>query len=125
MDNIFDYTTVPLEGHSIIEASAGTGKTYSIMQIYLRLLIEKRMPPESILVVTFTDAATTELRSRIRGALVQCSRELRGDVGAFTKDNPYFLKYIDHNSDAARESKDIVDAALSSFWMAYRTPRGV
>jgi exodeoxyribonuclease V beta subunit len=59
-------TTVPLAGLQLIEASAGTGKTWTIAALYLRLLCEAKLPVDSILVVTFTEAATAELRSRIR-----------------------------------------------------------
>ena len=50
-----------LNGVKLIEASAGTGKTYTITNLYLRHLLEGRSPAE-ILVVTFTNAATEELR---------------------------------------------------------------
>ena len=64
---------LPLTGRTLIEASAGTGKTYSLAFIYLRLLLgigknsyPKPLNVNEILVVTFTKAATQELRSRIR-----------------------------------------------------------
>jgi len=57
--------TIPLFGKHLIEASAGTGKTYNITRIYLRLLLEKRLSVEQILVMTFTKDATEELRGRI------------------------------------------------------------
>ena len=56
----------PLDGMRLIEASAGTGKTFTIAALYLRLLIESELSVSSILVVTFTEAATEELRDRIR-----------------------------------------------------------
>lgn len=56
---------LPLTGRHLIEASAGTGKTYNITRIYLRLLLEKKLEVQSILVMTFTRAATEELRGRI------------------------------------------------------------
>ena len=59
----------PLEGTSLIEASAGTGKTWTIVGLTLRLLIERAVPLRSILVVTFTNAATAELKERIRREL--------------------------------------------------------
>ena len=65
----FDIVTCPLFGTNLIEASAGTGKTYAIAGLYLRLLLERRLPVHRILVVTFTDAATNELRIRIRQRL--------------------------------------------------------
>lgn len=66
---LLNLTTCPLTGTNLIEASAGTGKTYTISYLYLRLLLERRIPVESILVVTFTEAATEELRSRIRNLI--------------------------------------------------------
>jgi len=57
---------LPLEGRHLIEASAGTGKTFNITRLYLRLLLEKELPVEQILVMTFTRAATTaELKGRL------------------------------------------------------------
>ena len=58
---------VPLEGVRLLEASAGTGKTWTIAALYLRLLLERGLEVPEILVVTFTQAATEELRERIRG----------------------------------------------------------
>ncbi len=61
-----DPKSLPLSGTQLIEASAGTGKTYTIALLYLRLLLEKGLDVSEILVVTFTKAATEELRGRIR-----------------------------------------------------------
>ncbi|MCV9879195.1 exodeoxyribonuclease V subunit beta [Brenneria izbisi] len=66
--------TLPLLGERLIEASAGTGKTYTLAALYLRLLLglgqqsayPRPLLVEEILVVTFTEAATEELRERIR-----------------------------------------------------------
>ena len=63
---IFDVQNVNLEGSNLIEASAGTGKTYSIAILVLRLIIEKNIDIKQILMVTFTKAAVAELESRIR-----------------------------------------------------------
>lgn len=68
---LFDTLSTPLRGKCLIEASAGTGKTFAIASLYLRLVIEQGLSPENILVVTFTDAATKELRDRIRNRLRQ------------------------------------------------------
>ncbi len=57
---------VPLQGRKLIEASAGTGKTYTLALLYLRQLLESKLSVDEILVVTFTRAATEELRHRIR-----------------------------------------------------------
>jgi len=61
-----DPLTVPLTGTNLIEASAGTGKTYAITDLYVRLLLELRLGVSQILVVTYTNAATAELRDRVR-----------------------------------------------------------
>ncbi|WP_434925877.1 UvrD-helicase domain-containing protein [Shewanella sp. HL-SH2] len=65
-----DALNLPFAGSSLIEASAGTGKTYTISGLYLRLLLghggQAPLLCEQILVVTFTNAATEELRDRIR-----------------------------------------------------------
>ena len=65
----FDSINTPLQGYNIIEASAGTGKTHAIADLFLRLILEKKLPISEILVVTFTEAATEELRDRIRKRL--------------------------------------------------------
>ena len=57
--------TLPLHGRQLIEASAGTGKTYNITRLYLRLLLEAELSVEQILVMTFTRAATAELKGRL------------------------------------------------------------
>jgi len=62
---------LPLTGRHLIEASAGTGKTYNITRIYLRMLLERRLSVEQILVMTFTKDATEELRGRIDAFLRQ------------------------------------------------------
>ena len=62
----FNALTVPLDGSNLIEASAGTGKTYSIAILVLRLVLEKKFSLREILMVTFTKAAVAELEQRIR-----------------------------------------------------------
>ena len=77
-------------GRSLVEASAGTGKTWTIAALYLRLLVEPRdggpIGPRGIVVSTFTDAAAQELRQRIRARLqgaqelLAHARQAPGDV---------------------------------------------
>ncbi len=62
---VFDPISAPLFGVNLIEAGAGTGKTYTIASLVLRLLLQRDMGIEQILVVTFTEAATAELRGRL------------------------------------------------------------
>ena len=65
-----------LDGVNQIEASAGTGKTWNICALYVRLLLEKKLAADAILVVTFTKAATAELHERIRSRLVQIAHAM-------------------------------------------------
>ncbi|WP_276485149.1 exodeoxyribonuclease V subunit beta [Paraflavitalea pollutisoli] len=62
----FNATTVPLQDSNLIEASAGTGKTYSIAILVLRLVLEQKISVKEILMVTFTKAAVAELEERVR-----------------------------------------------------------
>ncbi len=67
----FDVDKAPLSGVNLIEASAGTGKTWSLTRLLVRLVTERHREVDRILVVTFTEAATEELRVRVRGALTE------------------------------------------------------
>jgi exodeoxyribonuclease V beta subunit len=77
-----DVFACPLGGIRRIEASAGTGKTWNICGLYLRLLLERGLAVQHILVVTFTNAATAELRERIRQRIVDTLAFVRPDRGA-------------------------------------------
>ena len=72
----FDPIAIELCGTNIVEASAGTGKTYAITTLFVRLLLERGLDPSEILVVTFTDAATAELRDRVRARLLEAEAAL-------------------------------------------------
>jgi exodeoxyribonuclease V beta subunit len=78
----FDKENIKLEGSNLIEASAGTGKTYSIAILVLRLLLEKGILIQEILLVTFTEAAASELKERtalfIRKALKEAAVSTQG-----------------------------------------------
>ncbi|MDI9246340.1 exodeoxyribonuclease V subunit beta [Marinobacter sp. CHS3-4] len=79
---VLDPLTLPLQGSRLIEASAGTGKTFTLALLYVRLVLGHRLPgqpleegvmPPHLLVVTFTEAATKELRDRIRARLTEAA----------------------------------------------------
>lgn len=73
----FEVWNHTLKGQYLIEASAGTGKTYTLAGLYLRHLLESEsLLPENILVLTFTNAATAELRNRLRSLLSQAKQHL-------------------------------------------------
>ncbi len=71
-----DAGTAPLTGVNLIEANAGTGKTYNIASLYTRLIATSDLTVDRILVVSFTEAATAELQERIRGRLVSLQQAL-------------------------------------------------
>lgn len=79
-----NFMTLPLHGTSLIEASAGTGKTYTIAALYLRLVlghgIAAPLRPDQILVVTFTEAATAELKGRIQLRLSEAALVFAGEL---------------------------------------------
>ena len=77
-DPRFDLLKSPLDGTNLIEASAGTGKTYAIAGLFLRLIVESHLAPSDILVVTYTVAATEELRDRIRKMIREALDALAG-----------------------------------------------
>jgi exodeoxyribonuclease V beta subunit len=76
----FDALTQPLDGVHAIEASAGTGKTHSITLLWLRLLVERRLRVEQVLVTTFTRAATAELRERLLASLRRALDAAKGEA---------------------------------------------
>jgi exodeoxyribonuclease V beta subunit len=89
-----DALTLPLQGRQVIEASAGTGKTWTLAALYVRLVLghqrENALLPPQILVMTFTDAATAELRDRIRIRLSQAAAYF--DASAQNRKPPQGLK---------------------------------
>jgi len=88
----FDVFNCNLDGISLIEASAGTGKTWNICGIYLRLLLEREFDVQQILVVTFTNTATAELRDRIRTRIVDMLACIEGEQQAI--DDPFIAGMI-------------------------------
>ncbi|WP_300456022.1 exodeoxyribonuclease V subunit beta [Accumulibacter sp.] len=100
-----DLLACPLDGLRLIEASAGTGKTWNICGLYLRLLLEKGVEAPGILVVTFTNAATAELRTRIRRRIVDVLGYLqRGASQAGPAADPFVDRLV-----AAAEERSGVD----------------
>ncbi|MEK6424121.1 MAG: exodeoxyribonuclease V subunit beta [Burkholderia gladioli] len=87
-----DVFACALAGVNQIEASAGTGKTWNICALYVRLLLEHDLNADQILVVTFTKAATAELHERIRGRLAQLAYALECDDDG---GDPFIAKLFD------------------------------
>ncbi len=98
--------TIPLSGKHLIEASAGTGKTFNITRIYLRLLLEKRLTVEQILVMTFTKDATEEIRGRIDAFI----RQSLNDWDSLILTDEYYQAIATHI--APEEAKILLKQAL-------------
>lgn len=107
--------TLPFGGSRLIEASAGTGKTYTIAGLYVRLLlghgIEQALSCEQILVVTFTNAATGELRDRIRKKIQSAYRCFLG----LTVDDPLLTQLYQQSAEQDKSlARKRLDLALKS-----------
>ncbi len=108
-----DALSFPLFGKRLIEASAGTGKTYTIANLYLRLLVpigeegdlDKALTVDQILVVTFTEAATAELKSRIRSRIRAARKAL-----------------LLISSDNGKNNKSRIEDAFLADWIDQMTP---
>ncbi|MFH1214995.1 MAG: exodeoxyribonuclease V subunit beta [Pseudomonadota bacterium] len=111
MQNL-DLSTCGLEGTNLIEASAGTGKTYTIAALFLRLIVEKNIPIEKILVVTFTRAATDELKERLYAVLHNAREVFSGREDCRDE----FLAKLREKPDAAPNEKlDRLRRAIRDF----------
>ncbi|WP_348666573.1 exodeoxyribonuclease V subunit beta [Arsenophonus symbiont of Ornithomya chloropus] len=105
---------LPLYGQRLIEASAGTGKTYTIALLYLRLLLKignkyaffKRLNVKEILVLTFTESATNELRARIRHNIHQMRIACMRNGFGFSKESIYQILLV-----------SIVDRHAAAKWL--------
>lgn len=111
--------TFPLHGQSLIEASAGTGKTYTIAELYNRLILghgrgsemgglDKKLGCDAVLVVTFTKAATEELRGRLRARLSQTFNDvLRLENGIDCQDKALAQYLADLGLDSVADAADL------------------
>jgi len=64
---------IPVEGVQLIEASAGTGKTFTVATLYARMVIESGLPVPKLLAVTYTEAAAKDLRDKLRERLARAA----------------------------------------------------
>ncbi len=103
--NLFE---APLKGISLVEAGAGTGKTYNIVSLYVRVILEKGLMPANILVLTYTEAATAELKTRLRKRLIESIEVLKGG----TSEDPFLKEVANRYKE---ENLVILQKALYSF----------
>lgn len=113
----FDPLAIPIQGTNLIEASAGTGKTFGIAALFTRLVLLEDMPVEGILVVTFTKAATAELKTRLRSRLDEALRWLEKPDDQKPLIDDFLSKLLD--KALSREQKALLvlrlKAAISQF----------
>lgn len=111
-----DPVRVPLQGTLLVEASAGTGKTWTIGALVLRFLLEEGLDLPSLLVLTFTEAATAELRDRLRQRLEEARRALEPDGPPA---DPFLEELRAHLREAGRWDDELalrqLRAALAAF----------
>jgi exodeoxyribonuclease V beta subunit len=114
-DAAFDILGELPRGTTVLEASAGTGKTFTIAGLVARYVAEGVVPLDEMLVVTFGRAATQELRDRVRERLVTARDGLR-DGAAARAGSDQLLRHLATGSDAEVDSRrQRLVVALASF----------
>ena len=106
-----------MRGLHLIEASAGTGKTYSLQTIFLRLLLEQKIPVQQIVVVTFTTAAAKDLKNKLRQVLQNALHITQNPNAKEYKDYgriSAILNLLDNRAEASK----ILQTALLDFDLA-------
>jgi exodeoxyribonuclease V beta subunit len=79
---------IPVEGVQLIEASAGTSKTFTVATLYTRLVIEQALPVAKLLAVTYTEAAAMDLRDKLRERLARAAALVEADPLVARDDEP-------------------------------------
>ncbi|MBI2703681.1 MAG: UvrD-helicase domain-containing protein [Actinobacteria bacterium] len=115
-DDLFDLAGPLPTGVTVLEASAGTGKTFTIAGLALRY-VAGGIPLPEILLVTFTRMATGELRERVRERFVTAERGLRQVIdGGAAPEGDEVLELLAGGSDGARELRlERISKALADF----------
>src|SRR5260364_307746 len=115
----FDLLNHPLDGVQLIEASAGTGKTWTLCALYLRLLLEKKLDVGRILVVTFTRAAAAELRERIRARIHDLAHAI---AHIENSEDPLARRWLADGAPQCQQAQLRLERALYHFDQAAITP---
>jgi len=110
----FGLFKTPIEdGATLIEASAGTGKTYTLASLVLRLLLERRLEVDQILTVTFTIAAAEELKNKVRARLRQAKTWIeQGLPQSAREQDPHLAEWLDAQKRATAETETLLRDAL-------------
>ncbi|MRN39326.1 exodeoxyribonuclease V subunit beta [Neisseria sp. N95_16] len=104
--------SIPIQGTNLIEASAGTGKTYGIAALFTRLIVLEKMPVDKVLVVTFTKAATAELKTRLRARLDEVLQALESVANA-AEDSDGLNQYCEREHPGDVFLKGLLQQALA------------
>src|SRR5262249_52650088 len=115
-----DPFSIPITGVALVDASAGTGKTHTIATLFVRLVLERALEVDRILVVTFTKAATAELRDRIRRRLGEALQAFETGRSA----DPTLAELVRRTRDAGRARKLLAVAVASADQAAVLTIHG-
>jgi exodeoxyribonuclease V beta subunit len=100
-------------GTTVLEASAGTGKTYTIAALVARYVAEGEATLDEMLVITFSRMASQELRERVRSQLVQARRALADPAGVGDDE---FLRFLcDVDAAELRRRRERITDALADF----------
>ena len=109
----FDLTGPLPAGMTMLEASAGTGKTYALAALVVRYIAEQDLRPSQLCVVTFTEAATAELRGRLRTRLAGAVAHLA--AGGPATDDSVLTALADVPADVRDVRRQRLDDALTEF----------
>lgn len=110
----FDPVHTPLEsGITLLEASAGTGKTYSLVRIIARQIVENGLTIEQLLAVTFTRAATAEIKERIQSLLTEINQQL-ANPEQFPP-NDIVQHWLARGEDFRQTARNRIALALANF----------
>jgi exodeoxyribonuclease V beta subunit len=111
--NLFD---AKLTGTHLIEANAGTGKTYTITALFVRMIVEEKLPLEEILVVTFTKAAVSDLKSKIYEKLLNIRDGFIAIKKGEEPPSDYFTsEYISRRQESSEEDLRYIKQAIRDF----------
>ena len=110
----FDVTQAPLDGVHLVEANAGTGKTFNISSLMVRLIAEGALDLKNILVLTFTEAATTELRARIQHRCREVLELFEAEATKKTEEDN-FLVYCKTRYEQDPEAQKRLQEAVITF----------
>jgi exodeoxyribonuclease V beta subunit len=104
----FDSRTISIKNRKLIEASAGTGKTFSIAILVLRVIVEKDIELKKLLMVTFTNAAVAELEIRIRKFIRQAYGYINGNENVEGK----IIELLDYQRNELKIGDDLIRKRL-------------